>query len=188
MPGDDFLSDNFHTIGYQQNLKFNEAHQVIAQAFFEERGYTCVKADTDGAKTGGITMKITNLKAPRDYISISVKADSWVGKSGNLFVEMEHKRRGLNNQIIKEQGWLITLKAQKLVIVDTENEYVYLFDWATLKKFINDNLDNPSVCTIQEKENRFDRQCLTKAALIRIDTLIGNGLVEARRKYKIVEV
>ena len=99
-----------------------------------------------------------------------------------------HKRRGLNNQIIKEQGWLITLKAQKLVIVDTENEYVYLFDWATLKKFINDNLDNPSVCTIQEKENRFDRQCLTKAALIRIDTLIGNGLVEARRKYKIVEV
>lgn len=181
------MASNYNTEGFQQNLKYNEDNLIIVQKFFEERGYRCTKPNSMGAKTGGVSLNLTNPASPRDFIPVSVKADSWIGRTGNLVIELQHVRKNAYGQQMKENGWFKDLRAQKLVVIDTTEQYIYLFDWTRLKAFISANLENPSVCKVQEQENRFDKKCMTTNAFIKIELLEKEGLVDAKRKYQFAE-
>ena len=178
------MSDQIYdTKAFQQNKKLNEDHLCIARAFFEERGWSCTKPDDISSQTGGVNLRVTDPENRRtNYFRVSVKVDTWVGKTGNLLIEFENKRK--NNLGIYQpyQGWFNTLSADKLVIIDVTQQYVYLFDWKKLKAFIKANKDDPKICTVRSDESRCDAKTSTTNLLVRLSILEEKGLRSAKRK------
>lgn len=117
--------------------------ELKLQEYFRNRGYTVIdKRDDEECRQKDIDFEIHMLNS--QSLNIEVKADKKMYKTGNILIELSHKRpvKGKTN------GWFKYCEADIICYHDNVNNKGYMLKWQKMKSNLLGNFrlisfDNP---------------------------------------------
>ena len=116
--------------------------ELRVQRYFESRGYTIEdKRNCKIAQSEDIDFE---ARLDKQHIKVEVKADKQMHRTGNILIEISHKRPVAG----KTAGWFKKCKADLVCYSDVVNNKGYILNWKKMKNMLLGNhkiigFDNP---------------------------------------------
>lgn len=154
---------------FEALLEQGKHYEKLHHTYFSNRGYIIDdKSDDIVFQQKDVDFQI---EIPAVHtLTVEVKADDRIHKTGNVFVEIKHIRPSIG----ETRGWLTKCEADILCYYDTKTNKGYMINWKTLKPTLDPNGFNHIHRTVKFK-NPHDIGTETYGYLCNVQELAKQG-------------